>query len=656
MKNLITLFVITFLSISLVAQTEKWQEMESFKSKIAATNYLTKENIVAHFEEAKQIHANSIANATGNDLDMINTCYAFSLVTISNFYLNVNDLFNEDLNKERFVALAYLEEVSKRAPIKFEKNGKKVQYSKIIIDTNLGLLNYYAAANEKKTMDAVSYLNKAIAIVTPYKKESSSNYLTFKYEKFKKLYYLEEDYSEEGINAALDYLNQYYELKSEKESNFLIAKGFIFDYLTFALEDYYDAETIQNIVKLPNALVEDKIALLYDVSLMTPNKIQSSRELLKLYYAANAVIQKDKKYEATAAANELTLHYNEYTPTELSTIAEQLYSYGNYENAAKFYTEMVSKNKAISLNEINNIIMLKKLKLNNNANLATNNFSIIDANMPAILAQKEAFSKNMQCNELKAFATDFVLTNNTQKQKEYNKKAEQCEAAIAKAEKNRQKEAEKSSKKRKLKNSNTGVYVGVLPFEFQKSNTKKPGYGGHIIFKGQKSALELGYINVVQKQNQFNYLASAKESNKDAYTSLWKGYRALASIRKYTENTSFGGLKLMYSDRNLLPKTVAVKNLTTNVTSNLVFDNIVEKQYTALIIMGMTVPVSGPLAFDFAFGFGGSYSQFDGGRPEYNNATKFSIPVGLLTSKPTYFSPQIDVKISVGLNFKTVKK
>ncbi len=316
----------------------------------------------------------------------------------------------------------------------------------------------------------------------------------------------------------------------------------------------------------------------------------------------------------------------------------------------------MGKNNTLTQNEINNIITLKKLKQNNNATLVSSDFSIIDINLPAVLTQKEGFAKNMSCNELKTFATEFTLTNNTKKQNEYNKKAQQCEKDIAKAESNKKKETEKSSKKGKLKNSNTGVYIGVLPFEFQKSSTKKPGYGGHIIFKGQKSALELGYINVVQKQNQFNYLASAKESNKDAYTSLWKGYRAIASIRKYTENTSFGGLKLMYSDRNLLPKTVAVKNLTTNVTADLVFDKVIEKQYTALIIMGMTVPVTGPLAFDFAFGFGGSCSQFDGGRPEYNNATKFSIPVGLLTSKPTYFSPQIDVKISVGLNFKTVKK
>ncbi len=304
MKKTITIFVITFLSTSLVAQTQKWQEMEQFKNKIDADNYLTKENVAEQFNEAKQIHANGVANATGNDLDMINSCYAFSLTTLSDFYsTNSKELESDDFKKERLNCITYLEEVAKRAPIKFEKNGKKLLYSKSTLDKNLGLLYYYIALKEKSTANIIKYIDKAIASVSPYKKDTSSNYLTFKYEKFRQVYYVEDDYSEEGINAALEYLIQYYELKSEKETNFLLAKGFIFDYLSIAFDEYYEPEIVQKVVKLPNELVEDKIGLLYDINLMTPNKIQTARELLKLYYGANTDVQKKKKLEARYAAN-----------------------------------------------------------------------------------------------------------------------------------------------------------------------------------------------------------------------------------------------------------------------------------------------------------------------------------------------------------------
>ncbi len=656
MKKIITILLITFIANCTFAQNANRKAISEFVEKIEKVNYITKNNFSELYKQLKELHSTGLIGATLNDKNLINFDFGFGLraflaFEIDNDYkMDGSTVFNE--NKDY---TAIMEDLKKLAPLSMIEDGKTYEYTLALVSNQCAYLYYLLSlyCYKYKLPDEAFYLEKAINNLEPYKNENPENYCNYTMNLFEVKYTFKSNYNLEGIRNGLKLLNQEYELKNEKSKNFEIQKKAIINYLDKAVEIYYTSDVLNGIVNLNEKYEEEKLGLLYTINLITDNKIQSGIAFLKIYNLADEDVQDNKEEAAVLVKFELSKHLKELTVDELTQLANSCFAMDN-KYTSIFYAELLNRKPSLGLKEIINILSLnQEIK-----NIDKDALVVINNNSQNLYKQLDDLAKKMDCKELKYVAEDFKVIKNTIKEVEFNKKAENCEKAIEKAKIKKGKEAAKSSKKWSKKNSNSGFYIGVFPLEFQSSGTKKPGYGGNIIFKGGKKAFELGYISVAQKQNQFNWVAakSASVTILDDYKSLWKGYRAFASVRSYTGGYIFSGLKVMYSNRNLLPRTVAVKNLTTNVTSNVIFDKIIEKQYTALVLMGTNFSIVNPLGVDVALGFGGSYCQFDGGRVEYNNATKFEIPTGLLTSKSTYFSPHISLTVSVGLNIKTVSK
>ena len=658
MKNLIFIILISILSCNLYAQKPVWEQLYEMKKEIEKKETLDDNGIRTHIETVNALYNSLLSTSNQADKDLATFLKYVNLTQIKMFLIISKDSTLQQLTTNAYEKdLQSVIALENKFPIQFNYNGKALQYNinsyySILGEMYLDMGNYYYFKKPKDVQKVLQYREYGYSSFSKVKETYTGNYVLSAFLLLLDKYSNMMDYSTQGIAMAVSTVNDIYKYNLTEQPIYKDNLKAIYSYLGFALKNKPTAEHIQLVQQLPTVIYTEKIKIL-----KTANNILANRAILNILHTTPNIEESIEnvmvKLEALIAIDSATGKgaYN----ASLDGYAYELFTYKEYKETAVYYDRMIKYNIPFTYLDYDAIITLKKMKIKNDNAVENITFTTIDTYLPTLLANKE---KNLgtSCTAYQTMAADYALINNTTKVNEYTTKYTQCEAAIAKAAQQRKKQQEKNIKIAARKRSNTGVYIGAYPFELRKNTTMQPGYGGHIIFKGVKKALELGYISITQKQNGFNYVQYAKEKAEDDYKALWSGYRAHVGFRKYSKyKSTFTGLRAMYSHRALLPITKEVKNLTTNTKNNLTFNNAVEKQYTLLFITGVHFTIFNPLDVDFTFGLGGSYQQFDGGRVEYNNP-KYEIARSVLTSKPTYISPQLDFKLSIGLNFKTVKR
>ena len=189
------------------------------------------------------------------------------------------------------------------------------------------------------------------------------------------------------------------------------------------------------------------------------------------------------------------------------------------------------------------------------------------------------------------------------------------------------------------------MYVGayIIPLF---TSVDKMDFGGHVDFRGRRTALSFGYVYIQQRKDPY------KGSSNDF---RWDGYKGQFAVKVFSKgNPTHSGIMLAYADK-MFPEFNAEFYETGTGAFVPRSINAREKQYELLYNFGVQALGKG-VGFDMAFGIGGSYNQFDPGVPEYNNPDYTSNITLLNDRKPDAFNIQLRFAISMGLNFGPRRK
>jgi hypothetical protein len=254
------------------------------------------------------------------------------------------------------------------------------------------------------------------------------------------------------------------------------------------------------------------------------------------------------------------------------------------------------------------------------------------------------------CEDLDTFAKDYALFGDATKAADLKKKADNCrrqkENEAKRIADEKQKQEDRRERARRKANRDGHFFVGVNVFPLF---SKPMDLGGVLNFGAKKTMIELSYLNITKKKENFYDLQL--RDIKDVEERKWDGFFAHVALKYAPQGfkrslSSYTGLLLAYNQRTFEPFSSNVTSALTQKTTIRAF-NPTNKQYIGMLNFGyMTSKIIG---FDMYMGVGAAYNQFDGGNTEVWGNTDFTIEDRMVGNrKPNYFSFIARIGVSVG--------
>jgi hypothetical protein len=173
--------------------------------------------------------------------------------------------------------------------------------------------------------------------------------------------------------------------------------------------------------------------------------------------------------------------------------------------------------------------------------------------------------------------------------------------------------------------------------------------GGVVNFGAKKTMIELSYLNIAKKKENFYDLEL--RDIKDAQEHKWDGFFTHIAL-KYAKKgfkrgmMSYSGVLLGYGQRTFESFNSNTTNTATKKTVSKAFSP-TNKQYIGMANFGFMA--LNKLGIDMYLGIGAAYNQFDGGNSEVWNKDGFTIEDKMVANrKPTYVNFIARVGVSVG--------
>ena len=246
------------------------------------------------------------------------------------------------------------------------------------------------------------------------------------------------------------------------------------------------------------------------------------------------------------------------------------------------------------------------------------------------------------CEGLRAVGEMYRVWFKPNKQAEYLKKAEQCEA-------DRERAAKKAAQvQRRGGSGGFNLFVGANVFPLINTNPKRD-YGAVVNFAFPKTALEFSYMIVNQnKENIFDlWIREIDDADQDNI-SRWDGFKAHFMPKFMSDKGVYTGLLFGYAEKNFESMIVPVTDDLSGAVRNEVFQPGV-KQYSLLVQFG-AMPLAKGFGADIYMGFGANYNIFDDGSAIDREAYTIANPL-LEHRRDKFFGATIRMGMTLGLNF-----
>ncbi len=246
------------------------------------------------------------------------------------------------------------------------------------------------------------------------------------------------------------------------------------------------------------------------------------------------------------------------------------------------------------------------------------------------VAEKLAIKTGVSdCYNLQRLAELYLSLNNASEAKATKQKADDCY-------KQQQKQTEKTERENKKRDKkydssygvNRGLYIGADIFPMLSTVKGHKDFGFCVDFVGRKRAHEF-YYEIINKNRDWMYDLSIKETETDGFDVRWDGYNAHYAFKVFTEddNTApYVGLLARYRSKTFEPIVSTVSDVNNILISSEQLYSPTEKQFELFLNYGFMTTKPG-FACDMYFGFGPKYSIFSHNIDNYKSDDIYSHPL-----------------------------